>query len=321
MQYLTERQRSKKLRNAIFFVASSFSVGVSASQEIPFFTDSSAASMQLRSDFERLYSSKFRIDRVFDLRAWGFDPRSGASIANWIIANTGPVISYRAGPSLCFSDNESHSGDARVRSINGSRVASCAADSLPVGAGYSDFDYSADPHGFLYVAKGGLSLSQHSLNGGYVLNSSQYFPFKSIDSGVYGYRSSPVPIGLETENSKFVYRVASYLGDSLLMQKPTITTCSGLVESQDYVCDSSTDGSFALKGAAMIAMARSCAECSVGEKAILVGQGIDYLFSTPYGSQWSLTASQFYKNVEGELVKNGVDTASIKKKSVMALIK
>ena len=102
MQYLTERQRSKKLRNAIFFVVSSFSVGVSASQEIPFFTDSSAASMQLRSDFERLYSSKFRIDRVFDLRAWGFDPRSGACIANWIIANTGPVISYRAGPPLCI---------------------------------------------------------------------------------------------------------------------------------------------------------------------------------------------------------------------------
>lgn len=320
MQSPTKKRRSTKLRNAIFFVTA-ISCSAFASQEMPIFTDSSQPSIQLRSDFDRLSKSAFRLDKAFDLRAWGFDPRSGISIAKWIISNTGPLVSYRDGPSLCFSDNESHSGAARVRSINGSRVAACSSDVLPVTAGYSDLDYSADPRGFLYVARGAESLSQRGYGGGYVLNGSSYLPFKAIDSGVFGYRGASIPAGLETEDARFIYRIASYLGDSLLIQKPTITTCRGIVHSQDYVCDSSVDGSFALKGAAMISLARSCAECSVGEKAILVGLGIDYLFSTPYGSRWSLLGGQFFKNVEGELVKNGVDTVSIRKKNIMGLIK
>lgn len=305
-----------------FIIPITFSLPYASAEDFPVFTDGSSGGAQLIEDLSHLSQQSFPIDGLFDMRSWGFDAKNGAEMSKWIINNVGFVLAYRQGPSVCYEGQITAGGGSSLRQIGDSRVDSCSEPMLSVNHGYADYDVEADPKGFLYVVKGAYSLSLNGYDrGGYVITPQKYLPFTEPDAGVFAYRNLPTPLELSSEDSKFRYRIANYLGDSLMKSRQTLASCDGLTGESSYSCDMSHDGVYALKGVALIALSRSCVNCSVSERAFLAGTGIDYLLSTPYGSRWSLAGSVLLRKVGPELSAGGVDVSKLRKKLLIGMVK
>jgi hypothetical protein len=182
------------------------------------------------------------------------------------------------------------------------------------------YETVSDPLGYLEK----IVIDKNLFNGGFVTDRNNYTPFSASNWTQYRYKPQGRPPALVSESSYFAFRIGNYIGDlkgSEARSSSAVHVCKGVVPSMDYACDDDLNGIFAMKGVALIALAKNCATCSTSERAYLVGRGITYLLSTPKGGHWEIMGYSYYQRVKENLEAAGFDCQGIKNITLMRLIK
>jgi hypothetical protein len=273
---------------------------------------------EINDDLNRFVAYRLTDTPVFRANPWDINFASPKAVVSTIVENIPFAMNPAGGLALCYNDKSSVKTDDLF--VKEARVSSCASSSMSVSP-TPDLDVAADPKGYIALVRGKDLLADKGFDGGYVVNPYQFIPFEEIDSGVFYLRKSKIPSGLISLQSQTFYRVAQYMGDSMLRKNDAISLCNGITSSDSYVCDSQGNGVFAMKGVALLSFASSCDECSAMERGILVGEGLDYLFSLPASSDLSILASAIYAKNKVDLAVIGFDVSAIERKKLLHLIK
>lgn len=294
------------------------STGASAQTFVKVIGSTGADKSEINDDLNRFITFRLTDTPVFRANPWDINFANQKAIISTIAENMSYAMNPSGGLALCYNDKSSVKTDDLL--VKGARVSSCASSPMSVNP-TPDLDVAADPKGYIALVRGKDLLAEKGLDGGYVVNPYQFIPFEEVDSGVFYLRKSKTPAGLISLQSQTFYRVAQYVGDSMLRKADAISLCNGITASDGYVCDSQGDGVFAMKGVALLSFASSCGECSAKERGVLVGEGLDYLFSLPASSDLSILASAIYAKSKVDLVSTGFDVSAIERKKLLRLIK
>lgn len=277
---------------------------------------SSAQESQINQDLKSLTAYHLEDQKPFRNNPWLIDFSNAGSIVLFLKERISFVFEENGVPALCYSDKSSRKDDLIVK---GARVSSCSADTMSVNQKLP-LDILADPNGYIGVVKGKEFLEGMELSGGYVVNPYQYIPFEQAEKGVFWSGGHDDPVELKSDESRLLFRVANYLGDSLLMEGSSITYCESVTSSYSFTCDSAALSTFTLKGVALMSFASSCESCTYEEQAFLAGTGIQYLLSTPRSSTYYSVALSAYHKLKGNLESAGFDTTGIDKRKIYGLI-
>lgn len=278
--------------------------------------DSNAQESQINQDLKSLTSYHLMDQKPFRNNPWFIDFSNTGSIVLFLKEKMSFVFEENDFPALCYNDKSSQKDDLIVK---GARVSPCSADFLNVNQKLA-LDVVSEPHGYIGVVKGREFLEEMGLSGGYVVNPYQYVPFEQTGKGVFWSKGHDEPEELKSDESKLFFRVANYLGDSLLMESSSITYCESVTSSYSFTCDNAEFSTFALKGVALMSFASSCDSCTYEERAFLAGTGIEYLLSTPRRSPYYSVALSAYHKLKDNLESTGFDTSGIDKRKIYGLI-
>jgi hypothetical protein len=266
-------------------------------------------------DLNLLSGMNLRVDPVFSLSAFGLAAEGGKTLASQILVAAGtPVESVLGSVAVCTLPGE-------AAKASPPELASGSCSSLPISPKHlARYDVVADPGGYFekVVIEKGL------IRGGFVVNPYQYTSFESSGWSTFRIKSPPRPDQLVSDSSYFAYRMANYIGDLKGAEhaKPSsVHVCEGITPGMNYLCDEDDQGIFAIKGVAMIALAKSCKTCTASERAYLAGKGITYLISTPKGHPWELVGKSYYQQVGDMLVRAGFDVHGIQNIILSRLVK
>lgn len=308
----------RKLSFALSLAMICFSSGALAADFVRVLDMGRDSVSQINEDLSRFAGYPLVSQRIFRANPWDLAFDRPTSIINFIAGNMPYVFENPGGVTICHNDKSADESADLV--VNGARVPSCAAPEMALTP-TPGLDLTGEPGGMISVVRGKGFLEGNGSGGGYALNPYQVIPFQDSDAGIFWVHGGDIPPSLSSLQAQTLYRVAQYAGDSLIQARGDFSFCEGIAGSDGYVCDPSVDGVFALKGAALLSFASSCEECSGLERATLVGEGLNYLFSIPYSADLSTLAAGIYAQNKDVLVEAGYDVAVLERKKLLRLIK
>lgn len=285
------------------------------SVNLAFVNSAFASDSMLKKDIASISKLELIGNPLFDNNPWGIDFSNGRSVSLYLMERLKYVNFSESQPALCYNDKSSKMDDLLV---NGSRVSSCSSPTLRTESNIK-LDVMADPDGYISHLRGKDALGSLGFGGGYVVNEYEYVPFKDVDDGIFWYQNKELPSSISTKKGALFYRVAHYLGDSMLPDQ-TLGICESIVPSRSFVCDGRDDSVFALKGIALLSFASSCTDCDRKERLYLMGDGISYLMAIPKQSMYSVIGFKAYGDLRNQLIESGYDLTEIENKKIYRLI-